>query len=228
MALGTLGEFKTRNELALTAAQDDAVAGVLVECEDAIKALCKPTTLSSVTDTDAILDAPHNSPVLFLPLTPVRTLTSVYFNAGANGVAANFTSDHLLVEGTDYDFPRKMRPENWSRDGAVRLLTRSYWGVTLVRRPGCLAFERAPGRGMVKVTYTAGFPSVLPRVTTALYMATAMLLARRKFGAMMTSASLNGASYSLAGPATATAVVHSPDVLASLRGLYDPVLVGGA
>jgi len=225
MALGTLAEFVTRNELSLTTAQETAVAGVIGECEDAIKELCRPTMLEPGTATLHVLNAPWNSQYLFTPCRPVRSITALYIRRDAKGDPSLFTSDYLKVAYTDYRLVIDRQPEGWGMAGKIEILNMSVWGVARRRPYNQLGWGVTDEPGSVAVSYTYGFPTILPRVTTALYTATAMLLARRKLGVMASSASLNGASYSLAGPATATAVVHSPDVLASLYGLYDPLKV---
>jgi hypothetical protein len=227
MALASAEEFAQRNQLTLTAAQQTAVADVVAEVEDAVKALVHPTVLEAATATSHVLDAPWGSQKLYLPLRPVRAVTSLYVRRDAKGDPSLFTSDYLKTAYTDYRLVIDQRPEGWSKYGTVEILNASFWGASLVRPYGRLASDVVNVPGAVLVNYTYGYTVVPPRVRTAVYQAVAMILARRKSGIPVVSASLNGASYSGAAPFTATAAVHSPDVLASLYGLYDPLKIGG-
>lgn len=229
MALGTVSGFAERNELAsLTTAQQSAIGAVLVEVEDAIKALCHPNMLAAGTATDYVLNAPWGSPFLYLPLRPVRAITSLYVRRDAKGDPALFTSDYLKTAYTDYRLVIDRQPEGWSQSGRVEILNASFWGATLRRPYGRLAHEVVDVPGAIKCTFTYGHPVIPPRAVTALYQATAMVLARRKTGIPLLSESWNGRSESGASNYTATAAVHSPDVLASLKGLYDPITIGGS
>jgi hypothetical protein len=229
MALGTLAGFCDRNELSgLTAAQQTAVGDVLVEVESAIKALVYPTMLEPGTASNHVLDAPWGSHRLYTPLRPVRAISSLYVRQDAKADPSLFTSDYLRTQYTHYRLVIDMQPEGWSKAGCVEVLNASFWGATYRRPHGRLGFETVNVPGAILLNYTYGYTSVPPRVVTAVYQAAAMVLARRKTGIPVVSASLNGASYSGAGPFTATAAVHSPDVLASLIGLYDPIRIGGS
>jgi hypothetical protein len=121
MALGTLSGMKAQLGITGTdSTRDDALTGMLVGVEAAIKKLCRPFLFEPLTLTDVVLDAPWNWQDLYLPVTPVRSVTSVYYNAEAHGVVANFTSSNLLTAGTDYQLVIDDHVNGWSRWGRLR------------------------------------------------------------------------------------------------------------
>jgi hypothetical protein len=212
MALGSLSDMKAALGITGTdATRDAALTVLLAQTEAAIKKVCRPFLFEAATFTDVILDAPWNSQDLYLPATPVRSITSLYYSADGHGVAANFTSDNLLTAGTDYQLVIDDPVNTWSRHGRVRRLNRSLWGSDRVRPYTRLANGVVDGPGAIKVTFVAGCTSVPAEVAEALYLAT-MMVYQRRTGAPVTSESWNGGSVSYDGQFTATAAVNSPDV----------------
>lgn len=227
MALGTLaGWYTWAQRTADGGAMDGAISQRLASAEAAIKRLCHPYQFEAVTQTDVVLDAPWNSNVLILPLTPVRTLTSVYYNPTGLGLAANFDSTHLLTANVDYQLLIDLQPEGWSKSGRVRRLNRSTWGVTQHRPHGRLASEPTPGQGMVKVTYAAGHTSVPADVVEALYIMVSLMYGRRETGAPAASESWNARSVSYSGPLTSTAALNHPDVQQLLAPYVTQIRLG--
>jgi hypothetical protein len=211
MALGSLSDMKAALGITGTdATRDAALTVLLAQTEAAIKKLCRPFLFEAATFTDVILDAPWNAQDLYLPATPVRSITSLYYSADARGVVANFTSDHLLTAGEDYQLVIDDPVNTWSRHGRVRRLARSLWGAGTIRPYTRLAFGPTDAQASVKVTFVAGCTSVPAEVAEALYLAT-MMTYQRRTGAPVTSESWNGGSVSYAGPFTETAAVNSPD-----------------
>jgi hypothetical protein len=228
MSLASADEFFTRQGLTATDALRAAISPIVAECEDAVKAFVFPTQLEAATATDYVLDAPWNSEFLYLPLRPVRAVTSLYVRHDARGDPSLFDSTHLKTAFTDYRLVIDKRPEGWSKGGTVQILNASFWGATWRRPHGRLGFDVVNVPGSIKVTFTYGYTTPPARAVGAIYKMVAMLAARRKTGIPVTSASLNGASWAGAGPFTAVAALHSPDVLAELYGLYDPIKIGGS
>lgn len=227
-AIASAEEFFARQQITPTDSLRAAISPIVVECEDTVKAFCTLAKFEPGTHTDRVLDAPWNSREIYLPLKPVRAVTSLYVNRDARGNSASFDSTHLKTAYTDYRLVIDMDPEGWSKTGTVQILTASFWGAGLDRPYSRLGFGVHDVEGAIKVTYTYGYTVPPPRAVSAIYKMVAMIAARRKTGLPVTSASLNGASYSTAGPFTASAALYSPDVLADLRGFYPPVVLGGA
>ena len=231
MALGTLDGLKDSLGVSGTdATRDAALSALMVQCEAAVKRLCKPYQFESVTDT-AYLNAPWNSCWLTLPLVPVRSITSIHYNPDAYGISANYTSDHLLVApaadvtNPDYVLETDMQPEGWSRSGRVRRLSRGVWGVRYNRPLTRLAFGPEVEPKPLKVVYAAGHTTVPTDVSQAIYFATRLMYERRT-GAPLTSEGWNGYSAGYAGPFTATAAVTSPDVYQLLSSFISGLRVG--
>lgn len=225
MPLTTLDDLKAFQGISsVDTTRDASLTAILAEVEAAIKKLCRPYQFEPVTLTDVILDAPWASNVLPLPVWPARSITSLYYRSDAKGDPAAFEADDELEEFEDFRLVIDDPVNAFSRSGRVERLNRSSWGVQLNRPYGRLASEPRAEPGAVKVTYTAGHTAVPEDVVLAVHLAAGLLYARRT-GAPLTSASLNGASYSLAGPFTATAAVTSPDVMGLLSAYVSPVVI---
>jgi hypothetical protein len=226
VAIGTLAGYLAHAGISSTdATRDASLSAILVTTEAAIKRLCYPFLFEPQTLTDVILDAPWASDTLLLPALPVRSITSLYYNPAGKGLAANFDSTHLLSANVDYQLVIDDFVNNWSRAGRVRRLNRSVWGVGYLRPLGRLGFGPQPEAGSIKLTAAVGCASVPAEVSQALYLATALVYARRS-GAPVTSSSWNGYSESLAGPFTTTAAVNSPDVMQLLAPYVSQIRLG--
>lgn len=226
MALSSLAAYKVWANITSTDADRDAALTVhLAEVEDAIKRLVYPTMLEAGTASNHVQDAPWGTRRLYLPLRPVRALTSLYVRQDAKGDPSLFTSDFLKVAYTDYRLVIDLQPEGWAKAGAVEILNASFWGATFRRPHGRLGFEVVDVPGAILTNYTYGYTSVPAVVVAAVHLATSMLYNRRKTGLMVTSGSLNGASWS-GGGVSAESAVRTPDVMALLQGFYDPIRIG--
>lgn len=215
MAIVTLADYLAFSGQSGTedAARDAALTQVLAQLDAAVKRLCYPYQFEPGTDTDAILDAPANSPWLCLPLVPVRAVTSVYQREPTwQSDVSQFTEEDLLEANVDYRLRVDMRPEGWSRSGIIERLDRISWGWSYRRPPARLANELGPARNAVKVTYDYGHLTPPPDVAQAVCLAASKVMLARRLGAQSTSASLNGASYSLPGPATQAGVWGDPHI----------------
>ena len=166
------------------------------------------------TVTNAVLDAPPVNE-LQLPYRPVRSITSLYLNTSANGDPAQFTSDYLLTNYTDYYLP--VDPvAGYNRAGVVLRRGASTWGREYHRLPDRLADSSYAVPGAIQVTFAAGTLSVPDDLFAAAMLAVSLLLKRKEFGMIAASESWNGYSPSWAGPFL-TSVLESPDVSALLR-----------
>ena len=202
--------------LTATGADLLALANHCAAVSDAILKYLRPYSPIPLTVTDITLDAPTGN-VLLLPATPVRSITSLHLRPGADGDTTLVTSDDLLTAGADYYMPVNAF-DGWSRTGIVYRRGRSNWGQEWVyANSRSLAATINPNRGAIKVTYAAGETSVPDAIRQAAQLMVSLIFNRRKTGMPVTSASLNGGSYSLAGPFTATAALQSPDVAGLLR-----------
>lgn len=227
-AIITSTSFLNATGLTITGANLTALASITASVDTAIRRMIYPFLVEPRTVTDHVDMAPDNE-VLLLPEVPVRSITSIYLNPDADGLATNFTAEHLLdnTTGSEYWLHIDRPVDAYSRSGKVFRRGGSWsWGAGGGGNWGAESFSASrrnlagnvrAARGAVKVTYAAGTLSVPDDVFEAAKLATAMLYNRRKTGVPATSASLNGASYSLAGPFTAMAALRTPDVLALLE-----------
>ena len=179
-----------------------------------------------VTITDCILDAPPSRD-LYLPVKPVRSITSVYYRSDAGGLLANFTADYLLdnAAGDQYQLLVDDPITGWSRQGCLRRIDMA-WGYTNIVPLSRLASQIEPERGSIKVTYTAGPSALPPEIEAAAVLAVSILLARKKTGMPVVSESWNGYSASYAGPFTATGVLYTPDIQAMLSPYLPQLRIG--
>lgn len=229
MAITSVAAYLQWANITTTDADRDAsLNAIIAEATDEVQRFCRPHVFGLATQTDRVLDAPWNSEFLTLPLGPVRAVTSLYVRHDAKGDPSLFTSDYLKVAFQDYRLVIDMDPEGWAKQRRVQILNASFWGNTTFRPCGRLGFGVKNVPGAIKVTYSHGYSPIPPKVSRAVHLMTSMMYARRKTGLPVASASLNGASYSTAGAFSATAALHSPDVLSALYGFYDPMLAGGS
>jgi len=213
--------------LTATGADLLALANHCAAVSDAILKYLRPYSPVPLTVTDITLDAPTGNE-LVLPVTPVRSITSLYLRPGAGGDVTAFTSDNLLVAGTDYYMPVNAF-DGWSRDGIVYRRGKSSWGQEWVyANSRSLAATINPNRGAVKVTCAAGETSVPGAIRQAAQLMVSLIFNRRVTGMPLTSEAWNGYSAAFAGPFTATSALESPDVQAKLRQFrVEPVHMPG-
>lgn len=221
MAIISETTFEAITNQSVTGGASTSIAALCTAVDAAIKRLLLPYMPESATITDEILDAPPTRD-LILTRRPVRSVTSLYYRADADGVVANFTSTYLLTAGTDYSLYLDDPSNSWSQSGIVRRLGVSVWGARYHRAPTTLAGRLEGIRGSIKCTYAAGPSSVPSDIELAAALAVSLLYNRKEQGAPFASESWNGRSQSIAGPHTAEAAVHSPDVMALLRPYLTP------
>lgn len=222
MAIISAATYASYTNTSYSGGDATAITAICAAVDVAIKKLIRPFLPEDTTVTNLICDAPVSN-VLCLPAYPVRSITSLYLRYGASGDASAFTSDDLLTQYTQYYMP--IDPiDGFSRRGLVYRRGASIWGHEMRYPLGRLAPQVDPNRGAIKATLVCGPTSVPADIVQAAVLAVSLIFARKKSGAPVTSASLNGGSYSLAAPLV-TAVVESPDVLGFLRP-YLPVHVG--
>lgn len=215
--LTSLSNYKTFAGITTTNATRDASLTALIAAVDrAVKRRCR-TLFEAATYTDVVLTPPA-SDRLPLRQVPVRSVTSVYLNPAANGDPAAFTSDHLLTAYEDYYL--EMTEEGYSRSGILRRTRGRVWGAAGlvagfsagasagwpgfggVYTSGGLTRSVGPAPGSIKITFLAGYTTIPEDVVLAVHLAVSRLYQMRRFGTPPSSASLNGASYSLAGDAS--------------------------
>jgi hypothetical protein len=200
-----------------TGVDSTSIATLCTAVDAAVKRLLRPFHPEPLTVSSCVLDAPPDRD-LYLPITPVRSITSVYYRADAYGVAANFTSDYLIdnSDGDEYQLDIDDKVNSYSRKGILRRIGR-VWGVSHVRPLEKLAYKVAPERGSILVNYAAGPTSVPADITAAAVQAVTLMYQRRKTGMPVQSESWNGYSYSGAAAFTAEAAIRTPDVLEMLK-----------
>lgn len=209
MAIITSALWTAATGQTLTGADATALTAWCSYVDAAVKRLVSPFVLEATTYTDKVCDAPTRD-VLYLPVYPIRSITSIYFNPNANGEVAAFTSDYLLTANDDYYMPID-DPDGYSRWGKVFRRGFSGWGYewqTFINR---LAPTLTSNRGAIKYTVAAGPASVPDDVVAACVLAVSMLMQRKEGGVPSTSEGWNGGSFSAAASYLATSVLQSPD-----------------
>jgi hypothetical protein len=204
-----------------------AVEAITSAVSDVITRMCYPNVLEPVTFTLAAFDAPLGN-VLLLP-RPVRSITAIYLVPDANGDPSGCNSTTLLTNYSGYMLDISDKVANISRTGIVYRRGASWWGFERRWPIGRLASALDPNRGAIFCSGEFGPASVAPAVQLAASSAVSLLYARRKSGAPVNSASLNGASYSTSGQFTADAAVNTPEVMGLLRmaGVLNYAIGGG-
>ncbi len=224
MAIITAATYQTLSDQTFTGSTLDSVTAWCAGVSAAILKAIRPFQPEPITQTDIILNAPIDE-FLILPIVPVRSITSVYYNPFANGNPAAFTSDDLLA-ATQYQL-MTTQPEGYSRSGLLRRCGLSnLWGADWRNPVTMLASKLVPLYGAIKVTYLAGPASLPADIQDAAVLAVSLMLQRKKTGAPLSSEGWNGYNYSLASAFTATSAVNSPDVLDMLMPYRSPA-VGG-
>lgn len=216
MALVTLESVQTYQGTTYTGANAAALTAYCAAIDDAIKRLLAPYYPEPKTLADIILDAPP-SRELILPVRPARSITSVYYNPVAHGLASNFTADHLIdnTDGDEYQLTLDAITGRNER-GILRRVNRN-WGYARHSPNERLGYEIEPERGAIKISYLAGPTAVPPAIASAAFFAALLMYQRRERGAPMQSESENGYSYSLASAFTADAAIRTPEVMGLLK-----------
>ncbi len=221
-ALITATSYQAFTGQTFSGADETALSGWCAAVDNLVRKYLRPYSPDPLTLTSHIMDAPTGN-VLVIPATPVRTLTSIYWHAGANGEVAEFTADDLLTVNDDYWMPTDPF-DGYSRTGFVYRRGLSAW-LGELRYPNrrALAAQDDPARGAVMVNATCGETSVPDAITAACVLMVSLIFARRKTGLPLTSESWNGYSAGYASPFL-VAVLYSPDVQAILAP-FRPVIV---
>ena len=227
MSILSVATFQSQTAQTLTGDELTAATAWCASVSAAITKLIKPYHAEPVTLSNVILDAPASRD-LILPVRPARSITSVYFRPGANGLAANFTSDYLLAntDGADY----QLLIDDWiASHSSCAILRRvnGVWAVRQYRPPGRLAGQQEGARGAILVNYTAGFATVPAEIESAAVLAVALLMEQKRTGAPEVSVSWNGGSVSYAGPFTSVGVLQTPTIASWLQPYQSTRMVGG-
>ncbi len=142
-----------------------------------------------------------------LPLRqwPVTAVASVYYDPTGyfgDNPAGTFATATLLVYGTDYvvrwDSCLPGTTTQASKCGILERIT-TVWPSAIEYTPGRLTLQAIPARGNLKIAYTAGYSSVPYPIRNAVCSLAAVIRRTSDIGALVTSESLGGYSYSLAG-----------------------------
>lgn len=226
MAILTPEQFQELTAQSITGDNLAALTGWCAAVSNAILRAIRPFYPEPITVTDCVLDAPPSRD-LILPITPARSITTVYYRSDAHGVVSAFTSDYLIdnSNGDEYQLLIDDPIQGWSRQGILRRIG-AVWGYENIAYPTRLAQTLGPERGSVKVTYTAGALSMPPEIEAAAVLAVAMLYNRKTTGLPTVSESWNGYSASYGGPFTASGVINTPDIQNLLQPYLPHVLVG--
>ena len=218
----TLAGYKTW--LNYTATDRDAVYNAMItEIDDAIKKrLRQPIEQAKYVE---YYDAEPDE-YLRLRWTPVNLqglqVIVAPFSGGNPSAFANTTPLNLY---TDYVLEVDQPDGVTSRCGLLRRVRYGSWGYYFMDPIRRLSSRLETDPRAVQVTYVAGYAQVPQSITLAAYEMMSKLYLARQMGAQVTSASLNGASYSLPGT-NANGLIDSPDVWPYLSPFCDGIGIG--
>lgn len=101
--------------------------------------------------------------ILRLRNRPVISIGSVYLDSGAYYEQAPnaFAASTLLTAGTDYVLEKNSAVDTAGSKGGRVLRTAGSWSSRLGRIRGLLAGVLEDGKGNIKITYTAGYSSIV-------------------------------------------------------------------
>lgn len=197
MAIVTVGEYKSL--LQVTGNAEDGVIESAIEKAEAIitnagKFLYAPTTKAEYYSGGGTTS-------LVLRYRPVTAIATIHVDDGGyyGSASGAFSSSTLLQNGIDYALD--IEQDNFSVTGIVHRIN-GEWPSVNKRYRNDLVGAVMPGRGNIKVTYTAGFDSVT-NPPPADHKLLAILLARQivktavNAGADFSSESFEYYSYSL-------------------------------
>lgn len=121
----------------------------------------------------------------------------------------SFASATLLTYGTDYGLVLDgCLPGTSTKCSYAGILQRfgTAWPASRLYEPGQVTTQRIAGAGNIKVAYTAGWPTIPYDLRSAVCQIAAYVRRNADKGGAMTSESLGGYSYSMAGAVAAGAV----------------------
>lgn len=161
------------------------------------------------------------TPELVLLERPVQSITSIYEDdTGYYGQGSGaFASTTLLTEGSDYALDLKNAAISLS--GIVVRLG-GVWANVTARGAGLLGAEPLPGRGNLKVTYTAGYTEIPADITLAIHQMVAEIRVSGPVGGGLTGEHMDYYSYSRASAAEQALMLTSAKAL--LRS-YRPIIL---
>ena len=213
----TLPDYKTRARITTAdSARDASLSLLLGDVDEAIRNAVRPFHPEPATVTDFVMDAPVGRELL-LPVTPARSIASLYLRWGGTGDPSAFEAADLLTQYADYRLEIDRPLEGHSRSGRVVCTNRGGWGALRVRPYGRLADRVVAGPGWVKVTYAAGPTSVPADLQQLATLATSALYAIQPDGMPATSESWNNYSRGWSGPYTAAGFLSTPAALQILQ-----------
>lgn len=221
-AIVTAPEYQAHTNQTFTGSALTSLTHICRMVDAAIRRNIAPFHPEPTTVTNQILDAPMGNE-LYLPIVPVRSITTLYLRWGANGESAAFTSDDLLTVNDDYYMPIDDAIRNYSRHGKVYRRGAGIWGYELHRHLGRLSNTPRPNVGAIKITYTAGPLSVPDDLVMAADLMVSLILQRRTTGVPYASESWNGYSASIPQQFL-TSALASPDVQ-EILGRYQTIHV---
>lgn len=184
-------------------------------------------------DVSCVLDSPpvaateyyrgNGTNALFLRRWPVVSVSGVWVWSGSywNQGEDAFPTESALVEGRDYALDID-QPDGTSRSGILFRLGCNWparWtrSRTLNASPG-------PSLGDIKVTYTAGWPTLPADLEMVLHRMVTAEFAGQLTGGLMKSESFEGGDYSYVMASAAEAAAQAGSSASILSGYYRPTL----
>lgn len=213
MALITRAEYKASMGIPSGDTTHDALHDALIAHVDAAIKRHLRQNIESATYTEFY--SGDGTPHLFLRQLPVTGITSIHVRSDAYWTNANFTSDYLLTEGTDYAVQWKQA--SLCESGIVRRIGNVWPGALIDSRANLLNGPRID-QGNIKVVYTAGYATVPSDIKWAAIMSVKQAEASIAGGGPVMSESHEYYSYTLASASeVADRIIATNTILAKYR-----------
>lgn len=212
MALVAIDVFKTRLGVTGTSQDgqlqqflDEASAMVIDYCGRDFATRSYPGAEDDGSG-DSGLYCGDGSRILIVRQRPITAISSLYLDQSAEwntNPDGAFASATQLTEGRDFavrwDTCLPGTTTKASKCGIIERIGNT-WPAMALYQPGKLGIQAVPARGNIKIAYTAGYTTIPQAVQSAVMQIATLLRRNADKGAPMSSESLGGYSYSLAGP----------------------------
>lgn len=213
---GNLQQIKIQLGINPQDPQEDALLNILmVQASSAIEEWCN-RTFQQATYTEFY--SGDGTPELALNQRPVSSVASIYLDDnGWWGQSSNaFGSTTLLTQGTDYALEID-QPDGSSRCGLVQNIN-GYWPRPICVQPNLISPFPGVGNGNIKVTYTAGYSVIPPKIQLALFLQIATIRNSKNYGVLLASESQSdtAGSNSYSAALKSVAGMMTPEVLSLL------------
>lgn len=223
MALTTLAKVKTFLKIADSDTSEDAF---LTQMKDAVEAALKRLLKREIESASRTAYLCGNwTRTLRLPEYPVSAVTDVridpsgYYGQGPD----SFGSETQLTAGVDYAL-RMDAPDGLSSRSGLLDRIGTVWTGDVERPPGRLSSQRVPGKGNVKVTYTAGYATIPDDLQAVVWQAVGQMRASTPAGAMLVSEGYDGYNYTLEQADQALSRVGSVAQVIARYGRKDTII----